>query len=56
MFRELKLASAFVLAISTTAFGADAPGVTAMEIQIGGVYPFSGPTSSFGVVGQGLLA
>ncbi len=56
MFRELKLASALVLAMSTMAFGADAPGVTATEIKIGGVYPFSGPASSIGVVGKGLLA
>lgn len=56
MFKRLQLASALVLAISTTAFGADAPGVTATEIKIGGVYPFSGPASSIGVVGKGILA
>lgn len=56
MFKKLQLASALMLAISTTAFGADAPGVTATEIKIGGVFPFSGPASSIGVVGKGLLA
>ncbi len=54
--QELQLVSAFMLAISTTAFGADAPGVTATEIKIGGVFPFSGPASSIGVVGKGILA
>src|SRR2546430_11843531 len=31
-------------------FAADAPGVTATEIKIGGVFPFSGPASSIGLV------
>lgn len=56
MFKKLKLASALVLAMSTTAFAADAPGVTATEIKIGGVFPFSGPASSIGVVGKGTAA
>ena len=56
MIKKLKLASALVLAMSTTAFGADAPGVTATEIKIGGVFPFSGPASSIGVVGKGTAA
>src|SRR5438270_10304761 len=35
---------------------ADASGVTATEIKIGGVFPFSGPASAIGLVGRGLLA
>lgn len=34
---------------------ADAPGVTPTEIKIGGVFPFSGPASSIGLVGRGTL-
>jgi ABC-type branched-subunit amino acid transport system substrate-binding protein len=56
MFGKFKLASALVLALSAPAFAADAPGVTATEIRIGGVFPFSGPASSIGLVGKGVLA
>src|SRR5438045_1491343 len=35
---------------------ADAPGVTPTEIKIVGVFPFSGPASSIGLVGRGTLA
>jgi branched-chain amino acid transport system substrate-binding protein len=34
----------------------DTPGVTPTEIKIGGVFPFSGPASSIGQVGRGVLA
>lgn len=37
------------------AFAADEPGITATEIKIGGVFPFSGPASSIGLVGKGLI-
>src|SRR5712692_5249133 len=56
MFGKLQLASALMLALSTPSFAADAPGVTATEIKIGGVFPFSGPASSIGLVGKGVLA
>lgn len=56
MFQGIKLACALLLAISTSALAADAPGVTSTEIKIGGVFPFSGPASSIGLVGRGLLA
>ena len=56
MFEKLKLACTLVLALSTPSFAADAPGVTATEIKIGGVFPFSGPASSIGLVGKGVLA
>jgi branched-chain amino acid transport system substrate-binding protein len=55
MFEKFKLASALVLALSAPAFAGDAPGVTATEIAIGGVFPFSGPVSSIGLVGKGVL-
>jgi len=56
MFKKFKLASALVLALSGPALAADAPGVTATEIKVGGVFPFSGPASSIGLVGKGVLA
>src|SRR5213083_2770808 len=56
MLGKFKLASALMLALSAPAFAADTPGVTATEIKIGGVFPFSGPASSIGLVGKGVLA
>ncbi len=56
MFEKLKIACALILALGSTAFAADAPGVTATEIKIGSVFPFSGPASSIGLVGRGVLA
>src|SRR5258708_24483632 len=43
------------LSVVSSAQAADAPGVTATEIKIGGVFPFSGPASSLGLVGKGIL-
>jgi branched-chain amino acid transport system substrate-binding protein len=60
MFHGLKLVSAMLtIALSawtTISRAADAPGVTPTEIKIGGVFPFSGPASSIGLVGRGTLA
>jgi branched-chain amino acid transport system substrate-binding protein len=56
MFGKSKLAFALVLALSAPAFAADAPGVTATEVKVGGIFPFSGPASSIGLVGRGILA
>jgi branched-chain amino acid transport system substrate-binding protein len=56
MFEKLKIACTLILALGSTAFAADAPGVTATEIKIGSVFPFSGPASSIGLVGRGVLA
>jgi ABC-type branched-subunit amino acid transport system substrate-binding protein len=56
MLEKLGIAGALILALCSTAFAADAPGVTATEIRIGGVFPFSGPASSIGLVGRGVLA
>src|SRR4030088_883643 len=56
MFQRLKLACAVLLAMSAGAWAADAPGVTPTEIKIGSVFPFSGPASSIGLVGKGVVA
>jgi branched-chain amino acid transport system substrate-binding protein len=45
-----------VLALGSAAFAADSPGVTATEVKVGGIFPFSGPASSIGLVGRGILA
>ena len=57
MLGKTKLTSmALSLALTASALAADTPGVTATEIKIGGVFPFSGPASSIGLVGKGVLA
>src|SRR5580700_11150823 len=56
MSRKWSIAAVVVLALGGPAFAADSPGVTATEIKIGGVFPFSGPASSIGLVGKGVLA
>ena len=35
---------------------AETPGVTATEIRVGAVFPFSGPASALGAVGKSLIA
>ena len=57
MSGKIKLVSvALALALSVPAMAADMPGVTPTEIKIGGIFPFSGPASSIGLVGRGILA
>src|SRR5882762_6510589 len=56
MLYKLRLMWVLLLALASPAFAADAPGVTATEIKIGGIFPFSGPASSIGLVGRGVLA
>jgi ABC-type branched-subunit amino acid transport system substrate-binding protein len=59
MFQRATLACALLLTMLATAtctWAADAPGVTPTEIRVGGVFPFSGPASSIGLVGKGVLA
>ncbi len=56
MFRSIRLACALVLVVTTAAWGADMPGVTPTEIKVGGIFPLSGPASSIGLVGRGVLA
>ncbi|WP_275200630.1 ABC transporter substrate-binding protein [Bradyrhizobium sp. CSA207] len=45
-----------LLALGSTAYAADAPGLTPSEIKVGGVFPFSGPASSYGIIGRAILA
>jgi len=45
-----------LLLVAAPAIAADQPGVTATEIKIGGIFPFSGPASSIGLVGKGVIA
>jgi branched-chain amino acid transport system substrate-binding protein len=58
----MRPASRLVFAISLScllggpAMAAEAPGVTATEIKIGGIFPFSGPASSIGLTGRGIVA
>lgn len=56
MLTKWKSLAVLALLLSSPAFASDEPGVTATEIKIGGVFPFSGPASSIGVVGKGLMA
>ncbi len=50
-------AAALLLAgLPLPAMAADAPGVTATEIKVGAVFPFSGPASALGAVGKSLIA
>jgi ABC-type branched-subunit amino acid transport system substrate-binding protein len=56
MFRALKLACTLAVALASSAYAADAPGVTPTEVKVGGIFPFSGPASSIGLVGRGILA
>ena len=51
-----KIAIALALLLSGPAFATEEPGISATEIKIGGVFPFSGPASSIGLVGKGLIA
>ena len=51
--RKAYLAAAVLAAAVTTgATAADTPGVTATEIKIGNTVPYSGPASSYGVLGK----
>ena len=56
MLRALWVACALLLASETPSLPADTPGVTPTEIKVGGIFPFSGPASSIGLVGRGVLA
>jgi branched-chain amino acid transport system substrate-binding protein len=56
MFKSLTMVVAFLLWSITSALAADQPGVSEAEVRIGGTFPFSGPASSLGNVGRGLIA
>ncbi len=45
-----------LLALGSSALAAEAQGVTPSEIKVGGIFPFSAPASSIGLVGRGILA
>ncbi|WP_027577835.1 ABC transporter substrate-binding protein [Bradyrhizobium sp. Ai1a-2] len=57
MKMKLSVAAACLAAslLALPARAADEPGVSATEIKIGGIFPFSGPASSIGLVGRGVL-
>ncbi len=50
------LAALLLAGLPLSAMAADAPGVTATEIKVGAVFPFSGPASALGAVGKSLIA
>jgi len=56
MLRALTAACVLSAALVMPALAGDSPGVTATEIRIGGIFPFSGPASSIGLVGKAVLA
>ncbi|MEW6766744.1 MAG: ABC transporter substrate-binding protein [Pseudomonadota bacterium] len=56
MLRRILLAAAILAGASSTAFAEDNPGVTATEIKVGAIFPFSGPASALGAVGKSLTA
>src|SRR5260221_159785 len=57
MLKYFKPAFALMLlALGSSAFAADNPGVPPTEVKVGGIFPFSGPASSIGLVGRGILA
>jgi branched-chain amino acid transport system substrate-binding protein len=53
--REFLTSSATLVAgvtLGTSARADETPGVTASEIKIGNTMPYSGPASSYGVIGR----
>ncbi|MBR0751123.1 ABC transporter substrate-binding protein [Bradyrhizobium jicamae] len=57
MFEIVRPAFALMLlTLGSVAYAADTPGVTATEIKVGGVFPFSGPASSLGIIGRSIQA
>lgn len=50
------VAALLLAGVSAPAAAGDAPGVTATEIKVGAVFPFSGPASALGAVGKSLIA
>jgi ABC-type branched-subunit amino acid transport system substrate-binding protein len=53
----LAAVAALLLArLSTPVMAGNMPGVTATEIKVGAVFPFSGPASALGAVGKSLIA
>lgn len=54
MLRKLLVTAAALTALLVSARAADMPGVTATEIKVGAIFPFSGPASALGAVGKSL--
>jgi branched-chain amino acid transport system substrate-binding protein len=50
------LLGCFTACASSVVLAADMPGVTLTSIKIGSIFPFSGPASSLGNTGKGLMA
>ena len=50
--RSLLAMVLFALTAATPALVADMPGVTATEIKIGNIMPYSGPASAYGAIGK----
>jgi len=50
------MAALLLAKLSAPAVAADMPGVTATEIKVGAIFPFSGPASALGAVGKSLIA
>jgi branched-chain amino acid transport system substrate-binding protein len=56
MMRRAGLVAVTSILWTSLALAENAPGVTAAEIKVGGTFPFSGPVSSVGSTGKGLVA
>jgi branched-chain amino acid transport system substrate-binding protein len=56
MMKNVAVIVTILMTLSTSSLADETPGVTATEIKIGGVFPFSGPASAVGIVGKGLVA
>ena len=52
MTRGLWTSPLALLAMTSWAIAADAPGVTSTEIKIGQTMPYSGPASAYGTIGK----
>jgi branched-chain amino acid transport system substrate-binding protein len=56
LLRHFTRALGLLVVCATPTLAAELPGVTATEIKIGSIFPFSGPASSLGNTGKGLIA
>jgi branched-chain amino acid transport system substrate-binding protein len=56
MMKRARLVAVASILWTSLALAENAPGVTATEIKVGGTFPFSGPVSSVGSTGKGLVA
>jgi branched-chain amino acid transport system substrate-binding protein len=56
MMKRVRLVAVTSMLWTSLALAENAPGITATEIKVGGTFPFSGPVSSVGSTGKGLVA